>query len=125
MPRRNWLGKERRHRARAYAGDCNDWTTHGELVLDSFDHVPWHELDDAGRAEVERLRARFARLIQPELGSQTARGWTFQLWLVADRQLIEPRLTVPLDGRLERTDLVHARQLPMPEGTVWDMRDGR
>ncbi|MBK7585211.1 MAG: hypothetical protein IPI67_34115 [Myxococcales bacterium] len=121
-------GLEERGRARDYAGHGNDWTTpslNGELALASFDHIPWHELDEAGRVEVARLSERFAPTIQPEVALRTANGWTFHSWLVADRQLIERRLSVPPDGRLERADRVHVRQLPVPEGNVWDLRDGR
>lgn len=114
--------------AQAYALYGGGWTTmavNGEMRLESFEHIPWFELDAAQKAEVEVLRARFAARIHPEKVIRSAAGWEFKSWIIADRKLIQRTMKVPLDGQLERTDVVEHEQLAVPEGKHWGTRDGR
>jgi len=114
--------------AQAYALYGNGWTTtavNGEMRLEAFDHIPWYELTPAEHAEVEVLRAKFGARIQPEQALRTEAGWEFRSWVIADRKLIERTLQVPLDGQLERIDVVHHEGLRVPEGKHWGTRDGR
>lgn len=115
--------------ARVYAAYGNAWTSEsrlGEMAVSRFDDLPWSaELSGAQRTRIEVLRLRFAGRLGPEVcrregGAFRLRSW----WLVAQR-LVERELVVPPSGLLERHDTVHAEELPVPAGNVWDVIGGK
>ena len=116
-------------RAEDYAVFANAWTceaTLGELKIADVDDIPWP--DGLGRealAEVRELRRRFAPAVGPEQRWRTADGWAFRSWWVVMRRLVERELVVPPDGRLRRTDVVHAVDMPLPAGRLWKVVAGR
>jgi hypothetical protein len=116
-------------RAEDYAVFANAWTCEsalGELKIADIDDVPWP--DGLGRealAEVRELRRRFAAAVGPQERRRTADGWAFRSWWVAMRRLVERELVVPPDGRLRRTDTVHAVDMPLPAGRLWKVVAGR
>jgi hypothetical protein len=115
--------------AEAYAAYGNAWTSAhalGELKLGSFGEIPWHaSLDEGQRRVIEEVRARWGASIQPETRRRGPDGWAFHSWWLAMGKLIERELVVPRDGRLRRTDQVHAAELPVPPGNHWQFVNGR
>jgi hypothetical protein len=116
-------------RAEDYAVFANAWTCEsslGELKIAYVDDIPWPDrLGREALAEVRELRRRFAAAVGPEERRQTADGWAFRSWWVAMRRLVERELVVPPDGRLRRTDIVHAVDMPLPAGRLWKVVAGR
>jgi hypothetical protein len=115
--------------AALYASECNGLAAAygvGELRIETFGEIPFYApRKDAEQRVVDDLRARFEERIGPETRTRTAGGWQFQSWLIAVSSLIERTILVPPDGKLVRTDTMHASYLPIPYGNHWGLRDGR
>ncbi|HEU4425811.1 MAG TPA: hypothetical protein VFR67_25010 [Pilimelia sp.] len=119
-------GLDAAEEAATYATYASAWTREsplGELKLSSFADIPWPSALDP--ATVEALRDRWGDAIQPETRNRLAGGWLFRSWWLVTRRLVERELLVPPDGRLQRTDIVNAEQLPVPLGNYWQLVNGR
>jgi hypothetical protein len=116
-------------KAAAYATYGNAWTriyALGELKIGTFSDIPWFaDLDAAQEALVAELAGKLGDAIAPEQHERIAEGWRIRSWWVAHRRLIERELVVPRDGRLRRTDTIHAEDLPLPAGNQWRHVNGR
>lgn len=116
-------------KAAGYAEHGQGWTSAyalGELRIGTFSDIPWFASLDAEQEQaIAELAALFGAAITGEQRTRVGEGWSFRSWWVAHRQLIERELIVPRDGKLRRTDVVHARDLPLPAGNHWRFVDGR
>lgn len=112
-----------------YANLVDWWTTEsrlGELLLDSFQEIPWlRPLSPEQRAYVRHLEDRFAAQIHPLRIERQEGAWGVTKWLLSAARLLRRTLTVTPQGQLSRQDEVLAEDLPCPRGEFWGFVDGR
>ncbi len=112
-----------------YANLADWWTTEstlGELLISTFDEIPWHRSLPPKEAErVERLRGQVADLIQPLRIERRGEDWFVEKWLVSAARLIRRELSVSQGGQVNRHDRIVAEDLPCPRGRLWGFVDGR
>lgn len=116
--------------ATVYANLADHWTTEsglGELLLASFDDIPWHDgLHEVDEVLIEDLAEQVGELIgPPRLIAQGPRGYALEKWILAAAQLLHRVLHVGIGGSFERKDQLIDGELPVPRGSVWGMVDGR
>jgi nitrate/nitrite-specific signal transduction histidine kinase len=116
-------------RAAGYARHGQGWTSEyalGELRIGTFSDIPWNaSLAPADEQVIDALASRIGRSITGEQHQRVDEGWSFRSWWLAHRRLIERELVVPRDGKLRRSDTIHAQDLPVPAGNHWRFVNGR
>lgn len=115
--------------AKLYAFNADFWTSDNEwrdFRVASVDEIYWRTyLKEADEQRIAEVRRELAGAITPLETSETPDGVRLKFWLLAKCQLIRRELIVARSGELTRIDDVRASDLPVYEGKLWEMIDGR
>jgi len=115
--------------ASRYAEHIDEWTRdspYGELVLSSFDDIPFYpEVDPVDDALIKTLQDTVSDKIVPLQTQQVQDGFVYQKWLVDNRRLSFRQMHVRTNGLISRHEQVVHDEIPCPPGRAWGEVDGR